>query len=284
MLMKASVTELTPEDRGAHIIVGSHGGASSGLHAVHCRVASLICHDAGVGLEEAGVAALDILGEQGVPAAAVSHRSAHIGAPRDMFDRGVLSRVNAPAGRLGIAAGMRVREAGTLLEAAASVAPPVAVRTIADHAFGRHDLTIETPSGTVRITIVDSASSVRAEDDGAIVVTGSHGGLPGGEAARALKARPLLVAFNDAGIGIDGAGTSRLPVLGEMGIAAVCVGADSARIGDGLSTYRTGVISTLNESARALGAYAGMTLAGLIAQLAGHVADSESRMRRGESQ
>lgn len=268
MLMRGSVTELTKDDRDAHAIVGSHGGARSGFHAASCGVASLIFHDAGVGLDEAGIAALGILERHGVPAAAVSHDSAHIGDPQDMFDRGILSSVNAPATKAGLVRGMIVRAASAALEGYRS---GHAAPTSADHAgaeFRRQRIPVSTTSEDMQIVILDSASSVNEEDDGAIVVTGSHGGLPGGAADRAFKARPLLVAFNDAGIGLDSAGTSRLPVLGAMGIAATCVSADSAHIGDGLSTYQTGVISVANDLARALGARTGMTLIDLVSSLA----------------
>lgn len=40
---------------------------------------------------------------------------------------------------------------------------------------------------------------------------------------------------------------------------AATVSADSARIGDALSTYRDGTISAVNASARAMGVEAGMT-------------------------
>lgn len=268
MLMRGSVTELTKDDRGAHAIVGSHGGARSGFHAASCEVASLICHDAGVGMDEAGVAALGILERFGMPAAAVSHESAHIGDPQDMFDRGIISWINEPGTKAGLVRGMRVRAACAVLEGYRS---GHAAPTSADHVgaeFRRQRIPVNTTSGSMLIVVVDSASSVNEEDDGAIVVTGSHGGLPGGAAERALKARPLLVAFNDAGIGLDNAGISRLPVLGAMGIAAICVSGDSARIGDGLSTYQTGVVSVANDTARALGARTGMPLIDLVSSLA----------------
>lgn len=268
MLLRGSVTELTTGDRGAHVIVGSHGGVLSGRHAAGCGVASFICHDAGVGLDGAGIEALSVLADAGIPAAAVSYESARIGDAGDMLERGVLSHVNALAAEAGIVPGMAVKAAGQLLEELGAPGGTGAAEAARGEGFARQLLSISTPEGAREVVILDSASSASAKDDGAIIITGSHGGLPGGASTRALKANALLVAFNDAGIGPDGAGTSRLPVLEAAGIAAVCVAAASARIGEGLSTYRTGVISVFNAPARALGAAVGMPLGELVTDVA----------------
>jgi hypothetical protein len=87
----------------------------------------------------------------------------------------------------------------------------------------------------------------------AIVVTGSHGGLLGNRPETALKYDVLGALYNDAGIGKDEAGISRLPALDARGIAAATVSAASARIGDAHSTYEDGVISRVNARAAALG-------------------------------
>ena len=49
-----------------------------------------------------------------------------------------------------------------------------------------------------------------------------------------------------------------LPMLQDAGIPAAAVGAMSARIGDGLSTYHDGVISALNALAHTRGVREGM--------------------------
>ena len=232
-MLKGSITDLGTESWGAHVVVGSHGAVPTGLRALRCGVASLICHDAGIGLEEAGVAALDLLGGHGVPAAAVSHDTARIGDPGDMLERGRLSRANQPAEGLGVVPGMTVREARALLESTA-LRSDLPRRSLSEEGeFRRLYLEPTSDGGAGKnppalVTILDSASSVRDGDNGAIVVTGSHGGLPNNSSGKALKARARLVAFNDAGIGIDMAGTRRLPVLAELGVAAVCVLGDPA--------------------------------------------------------
>src|SRR5207302_1680023 len=63
-------------------------------------------------------------------------------------------------------------------------------------AESRH-LLLEAPGG-IKIWALDSASLVRPDDAGQIVLVGSHGGGP---PANALKADCAAAIFNDAGIG-----------------------------------------------------------------------------------
>ena len=75
--------------------------------------------------------------------------------------------------------------------------------------------------------------------------------------------------FNDAGGGKDDAGFARLPVLDGRGVAAAAVSCHSARIGDGRSTYDTGVLSRVNEIAARLDLKAGMSAREAVARLVG---------------
>jgi len=106
---------------------------------------------------------------------------------------------------------------------------------------------------------LDSASLAGPEQVGAIVATGSHGGLLGGRPDTALKIDALAALFNDAGIGVDEAGVTRLPTLDSRGIAAGTVAAASARIGDARSTYEDGVLTRINPCAAAFGVAPGMS-------------------------
>ena len=108
-----------------------------------------------------------------------------------------------------------------------------------------------------QVALLDSVTEVTPDHAGRIVVTGSHGGVSAAHYARAVAAR--LYVFNDAGVGKDAIGITRLPVLEARGVAAATVSAASARIGEGRSTYDDGVLSHLNAPAAALGARAGMT-------------------------
>lgn len=251
-VLAPTVTVLPPDVRGHVLICGSHGGRYSGTLALRAGVRAAIFNDAGIGLNEAGIGSLPLLASFGVAAAVVSHASCRIGDAEDMMTRGQISRCNAVASASGIANGMSCAEAAALLAQA-----PCKVTKVDKPEEARQEWPVAV--GSRRIVLADSAALVEAgRDNGAIVVTGSHGGLIGGDPRKALKAEAFAAVFNDAGIGIDEAGITRLPALDRRGIAAFTVAARSARIGDAGSTLRDGVVSRLNEAARGLGATEGM--------------------------
>jgi uncharacterized protein YunC (DUF1805 family) len=250
VLIADSITRVGTEAAGAVVVNGSHGGIYAAYVAAKLRAAAAVFNDAGVGRDEAGIAGVDYLAGLGIPAAAVGHDTARIGDGSDMIARGVITRANSPAVALGCRPGMTCRDAAAALQHAAPGLrePPPALEA----AF----LLI---AGPPAVWALDSASLVGAEQIGAVVVTGSHGGLLGGRPDTALKVDALAALFNDAGIGIDEAGVTRLPALDSRGIAAGTVAASSARIGDARSTYEDGILTRVNRRAAALGIGSGMT-------------------------
>jgi hypothetical protein len=232
------------EARGAVIVNASHGGIYAAYLAAKLGAAAAIFNDAGVGRDRAGIAGLDYLQELGIAAATIGHDTARIGDGADMMARGVITHANALAAALGGRPGMSCRDAATQLQAAEPPrhAPPPALEA----AFL---LIADAP----QVWALDSASLVAPEHRDAIVLTGSHGGLLGGRPETALKYDVRAAIYNDAGIGIDEAGVSRLPALDERGIAAATVSAASARIGDARSTYEDGILSRVNARAAAFG-------------------------------
>ena len=120
----------------------------------------------------------------------------------------------------------------------------------------RKDEVARGPHG--RAVVVDSITQLDAGDAAAIVVSGSHGGISSGEFALAVPLR--LVFFNDAGVGKDGAGIAALAMLQARGVAAATVAHGSARIGDALDAWQHGVISHVNDAARALGVRVGQVV------------------------
>jgi hypothetical protein len=115
VIIMDSITKVTPEDEGAIVVCASHGGASSGEFALEVPLKAVVFNDAGVGKDNAGIVALDMLEARGVAGAAVAHTSARIGDSRDMWENGVISHVNAAARALGLAPGAKVRAALTEL-------------------------------------------------------------------------------------------------------------------------------------------------------------------------
>lgn len=270
-LILGSVTHLKLGDRGRHALVGSHGGLYTAATAISTRVASLICHDAGVGLDAAGIEGLSLLEEAAVPAAAVDFRSARIGDAADMLARGVISHVNDAGIVCGVSPGMAAAAAFAKFQASKPLPAEPQAPPEGNYKEGRHVIDVALDNGGHGSVIaVDSASLILPGDAGAIVVTGSHGGLPGGDEANVVKAPVRCAVFNDAGVGIDEAGIGRLPVLEARGIAGLTVAAQSARIGEALSTYGTGVISHANRVARDFGAGSGQPLRDFIHHLVNH--------------
>ncbi|MFO1217948.1 MAG: hypothetical protein U1E89_06125 [Burkholderiaceae bacterium] len=97
VLLLDSITQLEPGDAGTLVVAGSHGGTSSGEVACSLPLAGVVFNDAGVGKDEAGIAALAMLQQRSVPALAVAHTSARIGDALDVWEHGVISRLNDAA-------------------------------------------------------------------------------------------------------------------------------------------------------------------------------------------
>lgn len=111
ILIMDSITKVTPEDIGAIVVSASHGGASSGEFALEVPLKAVFFNDAGVGKDNAGIAALTMLQARNVAAGTVAHTSARIGDAQDMWDFGVVSHVNEAARQLGLAPGQPLRTA-----------------------------------------------------------------------------------------------------------------------------------------------------------------------------
>lgn len=257
ILFADTITKLGAEAAGAVVVSGSHGGVYPGYLAAEARVGAVILNDAGVGKDRAGIGSLAYLQTAGIAAAMVSHLSCRIGDTGDMAHRGVISHCNALAAACEVRVGMRCIVAAEHLERAKVVpgtsAPPVNE--------GRAELP---KIGMRTVVLIDSASLVKPEDLGQIVVTGSHGGLIGGIAAKALAVEAWAAVFHDAGVGIDDAGVARLPALEARGIAALTAAGMSARIGDARSILDDGVVSFANAVATCRGARIGERIAEVI--------------------
>jgi len=253
VLTATSVTKLGPEHRGQVLIGGSHGGIYAGYLAARAGLAAVVLNDAGGGKDGAGYASLAYLDGIGMPAATVGHMSACIGDGEDMLDNGVISHVNTAASMLGCRVGQSARMCAELMCAAA---PP----TREPPAYEEGRFLFSGDDERPQVWGLDSVSLVRPEDAGQVVLTASHGALLGGDPASAIPYDVLACAFNDAGVGCDGVGITRLPALDQRSIAAVTVDCMTARIGDARSHWDTGMVSYVNITAQALGIEPGDSL------------------------
>ena len=122
-------------------------------------------------------------------------------------------------------------------------------------------------SELTEVVLLDSISEVKADDAGAVVVTGSHAGL---NVVEYTLRYPLRAAFfNDAGVGKEDAGIASLTILQDRGIPAGAVAHTSARIGDASDTYANGVLSHVNQAAQHLGISVGEKLERAVARCFG---------------
>jgi hypothetical protein len=238
-----SLTQLD-DVTGKVLVAGSHGGIIAAWFGARAGVHALILNDAGLGKDRAGIAGLFWLEDIGMAAAAVDCMSARIGDGADMLARGVISHANAYAAMHGVVGGQSCVDAAERLRAAPpprSGPPP--------YAEGRWCV----DAGRLEVWALDSVGKVEPGDAGRILVIGSHGALHGGRPDSALGVDAAAAVFNDAGVGADRIGITRLPVLAARGIPAAAVDCMSARIGDGRSMWESGRISHVNEVAARMG-------------------------------
>ena len=90
ILVVPSVTKLPPEADGAVVVGGSHGAVYAAHLVAKAGARAAIHHDAGIGLDEAGVGGLALAEELGMAMAAVATASARIGEGDDLMRRGII--------------------------------------------------------------------------------------------------------------------------------------------------------------------------------------------------
>ncbi|MBU2535212.1 MAG: hypothetical protein ABIK32_05470 [Chloroflexota bacterium] len=111
IIIANSATSIDDNNKKDVVVDGSHFGLNVGQYALQAKIRGMIGNDAGIGLEEAGIAGLKLLGQHGVPGAAVSCMSAKIGNGTATYEEGVISVANETAKILGITKGMSAKEA-----------------------------------------------------------------------------------------------------------------------------------------------------------------------------
>lgn len=115
--------------------------------------------------------------------------------------------------------------------------------------------------------LLDSIALVNASHAGAVIVSGSHGGLSAAQFVTAQSHKPFAVAFNDAGGGKDDAGRVALRELQTVGVLALLYSHTSARIGEAQDGLDNGVVNGLNALAMAHGLQLGMRISEAVRRL-----------------
>lgn len=114
-----SASLVSPQDAGAILFLGSHGGLLGGRpeSALKAPARAAVYNDAGMSLRLAGVSRLPALDQRGIAAATVSAASARIGDGRSTYEDGIISAVNGHARQAGAYIGMTSKEFAVLASA-----------------------------------------------------------------------------------------------------------------------------------------------------------------------
>lgn len=102
---------------------------------------------------------------------------------------------------------------------------------------------------------------------GAVIVSGSHAGESAARFALEHAEVPLVIFFNDAGVGKDEAGISGLALLQAQGIAAAAYSYRSARIGEARDGLDNGIITYVNAAAARLDLWVSQPVASAVQHL-----------------
>lgn len=125
-----SVGMLRPEDAGHIVVTASHAALPGGRPdtVVPLGIHAVFFSDAGVGLDQAGIARIAHLDGLGIIAGTTSAASAPIGDARALYERGELSHLTVAAVRAGGCAGMPLKQfIETLLTAVRQAERPSSV-------------------------------------------------------------------------------------------------------------------------------------------------------------
>ncbi len=221
------------------------------LMAPH-RPRAVIGHDACIGKDAAGIAGLPYLEALGIPAATAAGMSAELGNGLDLYESGVISRLNDLAHQCGVRVGMPVAEAAALLleEDPVDVEPGNKIHreVVEEHESGR------------QVIVTDSIVFARDEDRGRnVLVTAGHTGRSG--ASFLAEVGPYGFICSDGGRSKNDSGIAGLPTADAAGLAGASADAHTAPIGDAFAAYREGLIGAVNERARRRGVREGMPVA-----------------------
>lgn len=229
------------------VVGGSFIGEYPAAIALRAGARAVIGHAAGVGKDGAGIAGLPLADGFGVPCSAVSSDSARIADGMDTYEEGEISHLNRAAAALGVQIGMSCKEAARLL----LVAQPGEKGRAAEFVHAEREIVYDGSEG--RVAVMASVGLATPENAEQVICAGSHTGAVTHRYVTGYGFPVAGIICSDAAIGRDQAGIAGLEPLFFDGVAAASVSHESARIGDGRSTYEDGLISHFNRLAKAAG-------------------------------
>ncbi|MCW5653790.1 hypothetical protein [Hydrogenophaga sp.] len=238
-----------PGTIGDVVVNASYSGVLCARMVMSAKPSAVIGLDCAIGKDGAGIAGLWYYEALGVPSAAVDVMTAEMGNGSDLYDNGIVSRVNDAAQALGIEPGMKASDVARYFqtrEKKPAVFEPTRRRVIHTASNGRS------------IVCTDSIAYALPEDKNRnVLCTAGHTGRS--VIGYFRDYRPWAFICSDGGVGKNDSGVSALEAVEPDGIPGASVSALTARMGDGQSTYFDGVISACNQPARDKGVKVGQT-------------------------
>lgn len=241
----------SPEATSGDVIVNaSYAGVYCARLLEEAAPIGVIGLDCGIGKDGAGIAGLWYFEALGVPAAAAAIEDVEHGNGLDLWEHGVISRINGHAAAAGVRTGMSVAGAAELLlRAPADLELDSTNREVVVRGEHGHDV----------VCTNSIADALPQDRDTNVLCTAGHTGRSVVEYI--LGFRPWGFICSDGAMGKGDSGIAALGPANDAGIPGAAVSAASARMGDGRSTYYDGVISACNDLAHAAGVRVGQPAA-----------------------
>lgn len=234
---------------GKEVIVNaSYAGVYCAVLVNEAQPLGAIGVDCAIGKDGAGIQGLWYFEALGIPAAAADIMTIELGNGDTLWGDGVISRVNGVSKQLGITPGMTVQRAAELMLDKPEILP-------APDYIARQ-VHYETPDGRKIISINSIIDALPEDTDRNVLCTAGHTGRSVIDYIR--DHRPYGFICSDGGFGRNESGIAALEPTAAAGIPGASVSVESARMGDGLSTYEDGLISAANRLALDLGVTIGM--------------------------
>jgi hypothetical protein len=230
-------------------VTGSYAGVYCAKLVNAVAPASWIGLDCGIGKDGAAVAGLWYFEALRMPAAASAVDNVELGNGRDLWENGVISRVNDFAQSLGVHPGLSVEEAARIFATAPT--------DLVDPDGENREIVQRGPNGHNVVATNSIAEALPEDRDTNVLCTGGHTGRS--VIDYILNFRPYAFICSDGGIGKNNSGLVALKPANDAGIPGASVSSISARMGDGHSIYYDGVISAMNDLAASVGVRVGMS-------------------------
>lgn len=234
------------------VVAASYSGVLCARMIASTKPRGVVGLDCAIGKDGAGIAGLAFYEALAIPAVAVDVMTAEMGNGRDLYENGIVSRVNELALQFGIKPGIAAKDAAARLKAITHID--------AEALFANkenREVIYTNPHGR-SIVCTDSIAFSREEDRGRnVLCTAGHTGRS--VVDYIIDSGVWGFICSDGGIGKNNSGISALPFANAAGIAGASVSALTARMGDGHSTYFDGVISAMNDLAKAKGVFVGQS-------------------------